>query len=131
VNLTELQHALRQLRLGGIATVLETRLHQAQAEAMAPIDLIACLFHNLKVRLSSMPYLIVRDMAYGMCRQVQVRRATQDALPSPVTLPDETGVGNGSTGWLNSTRGNRCSRRRSAGNSTNFAVTVPTRIEPA
>jgi apolipoprotein N-acyltransferase len=41
VNLTELQHALRQLRLGGIATVLETRLHQAQAEAMAPIDLIS------------------------------------------------------------------------------------------
>jgi len=43
VNLIELQHALRQLRLGGIATVLETRLQQAQAEAMAPIDLISCL----------------------------------------------------------------------------------------
>ena len=43
MNLIELQHALRQLRLGGIATVLETRLHQAQAEAMAPIDLISCL----------------------------------------------------------------------------------------
>src|SRR5450631_4950499 len=43
MNLIELQHALRQLRLGGIAVVLETRLHQAQAEAMAPIDLISCL----------------------------------------------------------------------------------------
>ena len=43
MNLIELQHALRQLRLGGIATVLETRLHQAQAEAMTPIDLISCL----------------------------------------------------------------------------------------
>src|SRR5271169_5140259 len=43
MNLIELQHALRQLRLGGIATVLETRLHQAQTEAMAPIDLISCL----------------------------------------------------------------------------------------
>ena len=43
MNLIELQHALRQLRLGGIATVLETRLHQAQAEAMAPVDLISCL----------------------------------------------------------------------------------------
>src|SRR5213080_2024702 len=43
MNLMELQRALRQLRLGGIATVLETRLHQAQAEAMAPIDLISCL----------------------------------------------------------------------------------------
>jgi DNA replication protein DnaC len=46
MNLIELKHALRQLRLGGIATVLETRLHQAQAEAMAPIDLIACLVND-------------------------------------------------------------------------------------
>ena len=43
MNLIELERALRQLRLGGIAAVLETRLHQAQAEAMAPIDLISCL----------------------------------------------------------------------------------------
>jgi DNA replication protein DnaC len=43
MNLIELQHSLRQLRLGGIATVLETRLRQAQTEAMAPIDLISCL----------------------------------------------------------------------------------------
>jgi DNA replication protein DnaC len=43
MNLIELQRALKQLRLGGIAAVLETRLHQAQAERMAPIDLISCL----------------------------------------------------------------------------------------
>src|SRR5205807_3486185 len=43
MNLIELNHALRQLRLGGMAAVLETRLQQAQAEAMAPIDLISCL----------------------------------------------------------------------------------------
>ncbi|MGI8741836.1 MAG: ATP-binding protein [Bryobacteraceae bacterium] len=43
MNVMELQRALRQLRLGGIAAVLETRLHQAQAEPMAPIDLISCL----------------------------------------------------------------------------------------
>src|SRR5260370_15941202 len=43
MNLIELERALRQLRLGGMATVLETRLRQAQAEAMAPIDLISCL----------------------------------------------------------------------------------------
>ena len=43
MNLIELNHALRQLRLGGMAAVLETRLHQAQAEAMAPIDLISIL----------------------------------------------------------------------------------------
>src|SRR5205823_11802942 len=46
MNLIELQHALRQLRLGGMATVLETRLHQAQAETMAPIDLISCLIND-------------------------------------------------------------------------------------
>ena len=43
MNLIELQHALRQLRLGGMATVLETRLRQAQNETMTPIDLISCL----------------------------------------------------------------------------------------
>src|ERR1700739_2727364 len=43
MNLIELERALRQLRLGGIADVLEIRLHQAQAETMAPIDLISCL----------------------------------------------------------------------------------------
>ena len=43
MNLIELNRALRQLRLGGIAAVLETRLQQAQAEPMAPIDLISCL----------------------------------------------------------------------------------------
>ena len=43
MNLIELQRALRQLRLGGIAEVLETRLRQAQTESMAPIDLVYCL----------------------------------------------------------------------------------------
>lgn len=43
MNIAELQRSLRSLRLGGMAAVLETRLHQAQAEPMAPIDLLACL----------------------------------------------------------------------------------------
>src|SRR2546425_585124 len=43
MNPIELQRALKQLRLGGIAAVLEIRLHQAQTERMAPIDLISCL----------------------------------------------------------------------------------------
>lgn len=43
MNLIELQCALKQLRLSGMAAVLEMRLHQAQAEPMAPIDLISCL----------------------------------------------------------------------------------------
>jgi DNA replication protein DnaC len=46
MNLIELQRALRQLRLGGMAAVLETRLRQAQAETMAPIDLISSLISD-------------------------------------------------------------------------------------
>ena len=52
MNLIELQRALRQLRLGGMAAVLETRLRQAQAEAMAPIDLISCLVSDELMRRS-------------------------------------------------------------------------------
>ena len=43
MNLIELNRTLRQLRLGGIAAVLETRLQQAQVEPMAPIDFLSCL----------------------------------------------------------------------------------------
>ena len=43
MNLIELNRALGQLRLGGIAAVLETRLRQAQAEGMPPIDFLSCL----------------------------------------------------------------------------------------
>ena len=41
MNLIELDRALKQLRLGGMAAVLETRLRQAQAEPLAPIDLLS------------------------------------------------------------------------------------------
>ena len=43
MNLIELNGALRQLRLSGMAGTLETRLLQAQSDAMAPIDLISIL----------------------------------------------------------------------------------------
>ncbi len=52
MNITELERALRQLRLGGMADVLETRLHQAQAEPMAAIDLIASLVSDELTRRS-------------------------------------------------------------------------------
>ena len=52
MNLIELQRSLRQLRLGGMAAVLETRLHQAQAEPMAPLDLLATLVHDELTRRS-------------------------------------------------------------------------------
>jgi hypothetical protein len=35
MHVVELERSLRQLRLGGMAGVLETRLRQAQAETMA------------------------------------------------------------------------------------------------
>src|ERR1700721_1297883 len=43
MNLIELNRSLVQLRLSGMAAVLQTRLLQAQSEAMAPIDLISML----------------------------------------------------------------------------------------
>jgi len=43
MNLIELNRSLFQLRLGGMAAVLETRLLQAQSANMAPIDLISML----------------------------------------------------------------------------------------
>jgi DNA replication protein DnaC len=52
MNIIELQRSLRQLRLGGMAAVLETRLRQAQAEPMAPIDLISCLVSDELTRRS-------------------------------------------------------------------------------
>ncbi len=52
MNLIELDRALRQLRLSGMAAALETRLRQAQAEPMAPIDLISCLVSDELTRRS-------------------------------------------------------------------------------
>src|ERR1700722_9847889 len=52
MNIAELKRALGELRLGGMAAVLETRLHQAQVEPMAPIDLISCLISDELTRRS-------------------------------------------------------------------------------
>ena len=43
MNLIELDRALRQLRMSGMANTLETRLLQAQTDAMASIDLVSML----------------------------------------------------------------------------------------
>jgi DNA replication protein DnaC len=50
VNLIELARALRQLRLSGIADVLERRLVQAQAEKMPHLDLLSALVSDELVR---------------------------------------------------------------------------------
>ena len=43
MNLVELHHALRQLRLSGMADTLEARLRQAHTERLAPLDLVGTL----------------------------------------------------------------------------------------
>ena len=74
MNLIELQRALRQLRLGGTAAVLETRLRQAQAEAMAPIDLISCLVSDELTRPGD--------------RRLVIAESAIDALSYATLFPD-------------------------------------------
>ncbi len=50
MNLVELDHALRKLRLSGMADVLDARLRQAQAEHQPPIDLVSALVGDELVR---------------------------------------------------------------------------------
>jgi DNA replication protein DnaC len=50
MTLLELDRALRQLRLSGMADVLETRLRQAQTERLVPLDLVSTLVHDELVR---------------------------------------------------------------------------------
>jgi DNA replication protein DnaC len=50
VNPTELDRALRQLRLSGIADQLEIRLVQAQSERLAPIDFLSILIGDEMTR---------------------------------------------------------------------------------
>ena len=50
MNLVELSRALRQLRLSGMADVLETRLLQAQTEKQVPLDFLSALVGDELVR---------------------------------------------------------------------------------
>ena len=50
MNTHELIHALHKLRLGGMAKTLETRLLEAQASSMAPIDLVSALVSDELLR---------------------------------------------------------------------------------
>src|SRR5437667_19617 len=68
MTLAELDRALRQLRLSGMAVALEARLRQAQAERLAPLDLVAALVTDELVRrekmteLATVPLLIIDDL---------------------------------------------------------------------
>ena len=46
MNMIELSRALRQLRLSGMAAVLETRILQAQTEKQPPIDFLSVLIQD-------------------------------------------------------------------------------------
>ena len=50
MNVLELDRALRQLRLSGMADVLETRIREAQAETLAPLDLVSRLVSDELLR---------------------------------------------------------------------------------
>ena len=50
MTLVELDRALRQLRLSGMAAVLEARLRQAQTERLAPLDLVSALVSDELLR---------------------------------------------------------------------------------
>src|SRR2546428_902465 len=50
MNLVELQRALRQLRLSGMAAGLEPRLLQAQTDTLAPIDFLSTLVSDELLR---------------------------------------------------------------------------------
>ncbi|MFB0978679.1 MAG: ATP-binding protein, partial [Myxococcota bacterium] len=50
MNMNELDHAMRKLRLGGMASTLEVRLIEAQSERQAPIDLVSALVSDELLR---------------------------------------------------------------------------------
>ena len=50
MNLLELDHALRKLRLSGMADALEPRLRQAQTEKMVPLDIVSALVSDELLR---------------------------------------------------------------------------------
>ena len=80
MNLIELNRALRQLRLGGIAAVLETRLQQAQTEPMAPIDFLSCLVSDELRRRGDRLLERRRKQASSV-----IRRGPSTTLTSPST----------------------------------------------
>ena len=91
MNLVELDRALRQLRLSGIAAVLDTRLRQAQAEKMAPIDLVSALVADeRRRRRTACPSRIRCQAATGSCtrsRQWETQRTPFRCAEAPVRPP--------------------------------------------
>ena len=76
MNVLELQRALRQLRCSGIAAGLETRLLEAQAEKLAPIDFLSRLVQDELVRRQDR--LLERRVTQAGFRDVGKRLDTFD-----------------------------------------------------
>src|SRR5712671_4213443 len=76
MNVVELQRALRQLRCSGLAAGLETRLLEAQAEKLAPIDFLSRLVQDELVRRQDR--LLERRMKQAGFRDVGKRLDTFD-----------------------------------------------------
>jgi DNA replication protein DnaC len=66
MNLVELDRALRQLRLSGMATTLDARLRHAQSEKQTPIDLVSALVSDELLRRQDR--LIARRMQHARFR---------------------------------------------------------------
>ena len=76
MNLVELQRALRQLRCSGIAASLEARLLEAQAEQLAPLDVLSRLIQDELVRRQDR--LLERRLKQAGFRDVGKRLDTFD-----------------------------------------------------
>ena len=76
MNVVELQRALRQLRCSGLAAGLEARLLEAQAEKLAPIDVLSRLVQDELVRRQDR--LLERRVKHAGFRDVGKRLDTFD-----------------------------------------------------
>jgi DNA replication protein DnaC len=76
MNVVELQRALRQLRCSGMATGLETRLLEEQAEKLAPLDVLSRLVQDELLRREDR--LLERRVTQAGFRDVGKRLDTFD-----------------------------------------------------
>ena len=87
MNLVELQRALRQLRLSGLADSLETRLLQAQSEKLAPLDFLSILVQDEPVRRQDrLLERRLKQQAEAAARTSRLR-STEPATTTPSAPP--------------------------------------------
>ena len=76
MNVTELDRALRKLRMSGMADTLETRLLEAQSNKLTPIDFLGSLVSDELVRRQDR--LLARRIKHAGFRDVDRRLDTFD-----------------------------------------------------